>query len=75
MKSFVRLLSIGVIILLGSCSQPSATSDSEPGTQLTETMVSETIDRLNQALVDRDGEALDMICADGLSYGHSSGYD
>lgn len=77
MKKSIYHLAISLFIIMASCQDSTNQSaESESGTSvepLTEAIVTETITQLNKALVEKDEATLDKICADGLSYGHSSG--
>lgn len=60
-----------VSLLLLSCLPPD--NPTPPSAQEQQKKVEKTVEILNASLVNKDREALDRICSEGLSYGHSTG--
>jgi len=67
-----RIILTLIIAMLLAC-QPQNTEVESGNPEKKRQQVRETIDKLNAALVVRDKATMEMICSDGLSYGHSNG--
>ena len=74
LMKLLRTYLFSSVLLIGACSQPpDSTANSIPDEESVVRLVSETVNRLNNALVAKDSVQLSLITSDGLRYGHSSG--
>src|SRR6187431_980111 len=62
------------LLILSGCQKNENQSTSVMADQSSQIkIVEKTVDRLNKALLNKDKTELEQICAEGLSYGHSTG--